>query len=72
MQVWGWRIPFLLAFGTALLGYWMRLGMPEPKAFLAAARAEKEADTKVAMVDGEGGAVGTVECDITTAPSAKR
>ena len=50
MQVWGWRIPFLLAFGTALLGYWMRLGMPEPKAFLAAARAEKEADTKVAMV----------------------
>ena len=27
-----WRIPFLLAFVTALLGYYLRAGLPEPKA----------------------------------------
>lgn len=53
MQVWGWRIPFLLAFSTALLGYFMRRGMPEPKAFLAAARAEKEEEAASAAADGE-------------------
>lgn len=30
MLVWGWRIPFLLAFFTAILGFYLRLGMPEP------------------------------------------
>ena len=43
MLIWGWRIPFLLAAGTAVLGYFLRRGLPEPKAFLAAARAEKKA-----------------------------
>lgn len=43
MLSWGWRIPFLLAAGTAVLGYFMRRGLPEPKAFLAAARAERAA-----------------------------
>ena len=43
LLIYGWRIPFLLAFGTAMLGFVLRRGMPEPKAFLAAARAEKEA-----------------------------
>lgn len=41
MLIWGWRIPFLCAFVTAILGFVLRLGMPEPHAFLAAARAEK-------------------------------
>lgn len=59
MQVWGWRIPFCLAFLTAILGYWLRAGLPEPKTFLAAARAEKEAEAKAAMVDGEVVAVPT-------------
>lgn len=40
MEVWGWRIPFILAFFTAVLGIWMRRGMPEPHAFLEAARRE--------------------------------
>ena len=52
MQVWGWRIPFCLAFLTALLGFYLRAGLPEPKAFLNAARAEKEYEAKQAMADG--------------------
>lgn len=35
------RIPFALAFFTALLGYWARSGMPEPHTFLEAARREQ-------------------------------
>lgn len=66
MQVWGWRIPFCLAFGTAILGFYMRKGLPEPKAFLNAARAEKEAETKTAMVDGE------ATLEMHSAPSSKR
>ena len=42
MLIWGWRIPFILASLTAILGYFLRRGMPEPAAFLAAARAEKK------------------------------
>lgn len=52
MQVWGWRVPLLLAAVTALIGYWLRTGLPEPKTFLIAARAEAEAQGKAAMVDG--------------------
>lgn len=67
MQVYGWRIPFLLAFCTAVLGYWLRAGLPEPKTFLAAARAEKELEDKNKMANGEidGTAMHTV-------PSTKR
>jgi len=65
MLIWGWRIPFCLAFGTAILGYWLRAGLPEPKAFLNAARAEKEAEAKAQMADGQASAMHTV-------PSAKR
>ncbi|KAL4444980.1 hypothetical protein ABPG77_004030 [Micractinium sp. CCAP 211/92] len=53
MQVWGWRIPFCLAFLTAMLGYWLRRGLPEPKTFLAAVRSEQEGVSKAAMVNGE-------------------
>lgn len=53
MQVWGWRIPFCLAFLTAILGYWLRAGLPEPKTFLAAVRSEKEGAAKAAMVNGD-------------------
>lgn len=35
-QVWGWRIPFALSFFTALMGAYLRQGMPEPHAFLEA------------------------------------
>ncbi|KAI7836371.1 hypothetical protein COHA_009764 [Chlorella ohadii] len=41
LQVWGWRIPFALSFVTALLGAYMRQGMPEPHAFLEAMRAAR-------------------------------
>jgi MFS family permease len=41
MLAWGWRIPFLCAFVTALLGAALRSTMPEPKAFLTAARLAK-------------------------------
>lgn len=41
MLVWGWRIPFLIAFLTALLGFALRRGMPEPHAFLEAARSQR-------------------------------
>lgn len=68
MQVWGWRIPFLLAFGTAILGFYLRSSLPEPKAFLRAARLEKELEAKQQMADGEAAVAGA----ITSAPSAKR
>jgi len=38
MLTWGWRVPFLCAFATALLGAALRRNMPEPHAFLTAAR----------------------------------
>ncbi|KAI8467401.1 MAG: major facilitator superfamily domain-containing protein [Monoraphidium minutum] len=41
MLNWGWRVPFLCASATALLGAFLRRGMPEPHAFLAAARAAR-------------------------------
>ena len=41
MLRWGWRVPFLCAFATALLGAFLRRGMPEPHAFLTAARAAR-------------------------------
>lgn len=66
MLVWGWRIPFLLAFCTAILGYYLRSGLPEPKAFLRAARAEKELEATAAAADGQ------AEPTMTSAPSAKR
>ena len=34
MEVWGWRIAFALSSCTALLGAYLRRGMPEPHAFL--------------------------------------
>jgi hypothetical protein len=43
MLEWGWRVPFLCAFATALLGAALRRGMPEPHAFLEAARAASKA-----------------------------
>lgn len=67
MQVYGWRIPFLLAFGTAVLGYWLRAGLPEPKTFLAAARAEKELEEKAKMADGD-----TDATTMHSVPSSKR
>jgi MFS family permease len=51
MLEWGWRVPFLCAFATALLGAGLRRGMPEPHAFLEAARAASKA-----RLDREGGA----------------
>jgi MFS family permease len=60
MLVWGWRIPFLLAFFTAVLGFVLRLGMPEPKAFLAAARAEKALLEGGAATTGAEGPVASV------------
>lgn len=47
MDIWGWRIPFFLAFFTALLGFWLRRGMPEPHAFLEAARRERQRPSSV-------------------------
>lgn len=29
MASWGWRLPFLLGAGVAVVGFWMRHGMPE-------------------------------------------
>lgn len=62
MLVWGWRIPFLLAFLTAILGFVLRLGMPEPKAFLAAARAAKAAVGADVVETGSGGKPGSKRC----------
>ncbi|PSC68521.1 Alpha-ketoglutarate permease isoform B [Micractinium conductrix] len=64
LLVWGWRIPFLLAFVTALLGYYLRAGLPEPKAFLNAQRAEKKRIEKEAMANGE--AVGDMAHAVST------
>ena len=66
LLIYGWRIPFLLAFGTAMLGFVLRRGMPEPKAFLAAARAEKEA---AARANGDAEAPAALKA---SAPSSKR
>jgi hypothetical protein len=41
MLNWGWRVPFLCAAATALLGAALRRNMPEPHAFLEAARLQK-------------------------------
>lgn len=41
MLEYGWRIPFALAYCTAILGFFLRRGLPEPHSFLAAARREK-------------------------------
>ncbi len=46
-------------------GFYMRTGLPEPKAFLNRCRAEQDTATKAAMVDG-------VSASIHPAPSAKR
>ena len=62
LLIYGWRIPFLLAFGTAMLGFVLRRGMPEPKAFLAAARAEKEA---AARANGDAEAPAALEASAT-------
>lgn len=82
MQVWGWRIPFLLAFFTALLGFYLRMGLPEPKAFLHAARAEKQlmasqaaadgasaAETDKASTDGDASVKGSADGDLAAASS---
>lgn len=61
MLNWGWRVPFLCASATALLGAFLRKGMPEPHAFLTAARLAKlESETGAGTVvggasDGKGG-----------------
>jgi hypothetical protein len=41
MMEWGWRVPFLCASATALLGAALRKNMPEPHAFLSAARQQR-------------------------------
>lgn len=69
MQVWGWRIPFCMAFVTALIGYQLRAGLPEPKAFLNAARAEKKAKEAEDAANGEGS---PVDPTMTAVPSTKR
>jgi hypothetical protein len=62
MLEWGWRIPFLCASATALLGAVLRRGMPEPKAFLNAAR-------KLRADGGEAGAKG--DAVISAGPGVK-
>ncbi|KIY99354.1 Putative proline/betaine transporter [Monoraphidium neglectum] len=44
MFEWGWRIPFLLAAFSAVLGYFMRRGMPEPTTFLEAYAKDRAAE----------------------------
>lgn len=61
MHVWGWRIPFLCAFAAAMLGAFLRRGMPEPHAFLAAARAEKERQQQRRELAADSGADMEVE-----------
>jgi len=43
MLVWGWRIPFIISSLTAIMGYFMRLGLPEPPAFIKAVEEEEKA-----------------------------
>ena len=58
MLEWGWRIPFLCAAVTAVIGSALRRNMPEPKAFLKAARmyrlqSGKVTDDAVKGIDDE-------------------
>jgi hypothetical protein len=59
MLSWGWRVPFLCAFATALLGAALRRRMPEPHAFLEAARRAREAA-------GGGGEGGDLDVEVAT------
>jgi len=66
MLEWGWRVPFLCAFAAAMLGAVLRRGMPEPHAFLAAARAANKARTS-----SSGGArlAADVDVEVLTSPA---
>ncbi|KIZ07913.1 Alpha-ketoglutarate permease [Monoraphidium neglectum] len=75
MLAWGWRVPFLCAFTTALLGAALRSTMPEPKAFLTAARlaklrAEADSDGDVASKDAGAHPPSAKDLDIEVATEA--
>ncbi|GBF92045.1 hypothetical protein Rsub_04392 [Raphidocelis subcapitata] len=68
MLEWGWRVPFLAAFGTALIGAVLRRGMPEPHAFLAAARRAGRPSVAGSMIEeGEEGEEGEDDADVEIA-----
>ena len=52
MASWGWRVPFLLGAAVALLGLWMRRGMPETLP-------PDEADQRVGNLQQLGAAIGS-------------
>jgi hypothetical protein len=66
MLTWGWRIPFFCAFLTALLGAFLRRSMPEPHAFLTAARLANKAAT-----EANGGSAADDGAPSVYAPSSK-
>jgi MFS transporter, MHS family, alpha-ketoglutarate permease len=41
MAAWGWRIPFVIGAGLAVVAYWLRRRMQESHSFLAAASSER-------------------------------
>ncbi|MFZ5683035.1 MAG: MFS transporter [Pseudomonadota bacterium] len=41
LQAWGWRIPFLLGFLVAPLGFWLRAHVAETPAYMSEARAHE-------------------------------
>ena len=56
MLEWGWRLPFLAAGVTALIGYWMRRGLPEPQTFIKAKQEDEAAEAQEGAEHGKGSA----------------
>jgi len=48
MDVWGWRIPFLIAFFTALIGWYIRRKLPESAEFVKAKNSNALSDSPLA------------------------
>lgn len=63
LMLWGWRIPFLIVWPTAVIGLALRIFMPEPAEFISACHkrqkrledADAEAALAAAEVGGGGG-----------------
>lgn len=55
LAAWGWRIPFLLGVVIAVVGIWLRLGLPESQVFEQAAEAGDASASPVVRALSESG-----------------
>jgi MHS family alpha-ketoglutarate permease-like MFS transporter len=46
LQAWGWRIPFVIGAGTAIVALWIRRGLAETGSFQAAAEARRRSNVR--------------------------